>query len=160
MKRFLLGLFIGVLGVAAVFAFLPDRAHTLVDQAGDFRAMLEDVAARIENLESEPAGESVLDVVLPATPTERLLAAGWTEAELARTTNIIELDAAEEPLSSATAPAPPAPNAVERQAVDFSNLAAGLARVSGALERLNRTMRPSHRAKPKPDSDNATDASL
>ena len=45
------------------------------------------------------------------------------------------------------------PESVERQSMNFDNLAEGLARVSGALERLNRTMKPGTKSKPRSEAD-------
>ena len=78
----------------------------------------------------------------PLVPVERLDALVVpTSVDTTQTTAAVEVA----PVS--------VPESVQRQAVDFDNLAAGLTRVSGALERLNRTMKPGRRPSPKSTKD-------
>lgn len=147
MKRFILGTLTGVLVVAIVVTFIPDRAHTLIDQAGDVRGLLEDVASRLDRLEQQPAQVEAVEVLLPAPVSTRP----------AVIDNVI-YSASDIAVPSPATAAPALPTAVKRQAIDFDNLAAGLSRVSGALERLNRTMRPGKRSSQKSTGSASSDA--
>ena len=157
MKRFILGTLSGVLVVAIVVTFIPDRAHSLIDQAGDVRGLLEDVAARLEQLEQQPAQVDSVEVLLPAPLTSQPAIVehiNYTAAEIAvPSTATAATVGSNAPTQSAV------PTAVRRQAIDFDNLAAGLSRVSGALERLNRTMKPGKRPARKSSESTAPDAS-
>jgi len=152
MKQFILGAFTGMVAVAIAFTFIPDKAHKLIDQAGEVRILIEDVASRLDKLEHSDVHES--EFVLPEAVT--------TSAGSASTTTLLPVDvpAALPDMAAAAAfdaPAPVVepPPGLARQSVDFDNLATGLSRVTGALERLNRTMRPRERTSPRTPSSNS-----
>ncbi|MCH2134243.1 MAG: hypothetical protein MK116_10875 [Phycisphaerales bacterium] len=160
MRRFFLGAFVGVIIVAVVVTFMPDRAHSLIDQAGEVRGLLEDVVNRLDRLESRDQDVEAVEIMLPenqqwTTRTEPAAMFDIIESASAAPAAAAVASAASPPRSEpATIPqaaevtneaAAPLPPAVGRQVVDFDKLAAGLSRVSGALERLNRTMKPGSR---------------
>ena len=159
MKRFILGTLAGILIVAAIVTMLPERAHTLIDQAGDVRNMLNDVVSRLEQMERRGSPQEIVRMELVESEI----------VDLPEESQTIEL-MAEEPFDEgslaapdfvgsapvATVPTIIIPESVERQSMNFDNLAEGLARVSGALERLNRTMKPGTRSKPRSEADSTT----
>ncbi|MEE2906669.1 MAG: hypothetical protein VX527_02450 [Planctomycetota bacterium] len=154
MKRFILGTLTGVLVVAIVVTFIPDRAHSLIDQAGDVRGLLEDVAARLDRLEQQPDQIESVEVLLPAPMSNQPAIVehiNYTAAETAQPSTATAIDI-KRPAQTTV------PTAVQRQAIDFDNLAAGLSRVSGALERLNRTMKPGKKSSRKSSDSTASDA--
>ena len=159
MKRFILGTLTGVLAVAIIVTFIPDRAHNLIDQAGDVRGLLEDVASRLERLEQEPSQIESVEVLLPApSRASQLPELGSYQANqvvVPATSSTIAAVSVSEPAQSEQ----PLPSAVQRQAIDFDNLATGLSRVSGALERLNRTMKPGNRPSRSSSGSAASDGS-
>ena len=140
MKRFILGTLSGVLIVAIIVTFIPDRAHSLIDQAGDVRGLLEDVAQRLEKLEEHPGEIEAVEVLLPTTRVAPVSSTMSPVNDLVVPDTTQLVDAIDHRGPPATEEALPV--AAQRQGIDYDNLAAGLSRVSGALERLNRTMKP------------------
>ena len=141
MKRFILGTMFGVLTVAILVTFIPDRAHQLVDQAGDVRVLIEDVAARLEQLENispekEPEESEEGTVEFSEFRSIDFSASALQPAAEPEARQIAAVESAPESIRQ---------NAIHRQSIDFDNLANGLARVTGALEKLNRTMKPGSR---------------
>lgn len=158
MKRFILGTIFGVLTVAILVTFIPDRAHQLVDQAGDVRVLIEDMAARLEQIESESS-----EKISAESEREGLEFSEFNSFEV----SVAAFQPAPEPEELEIAAIEPDPgsirqNVLQRQSIDFDNLANGLARVTGALEKLNRTMKPGsrkNREKTSGDESNALSGS-
>ena len=152
MKRFILGTLAGILIVAAIVTMIPERAHSLIDQAGDIRNMLNDVVARLEQMEQRDSSSEIMDMefIEHAAPTHSTEVADFDLPADAKpehhftSTSEVEIQT-ENPLAAEVS----IPESVERQSMNFDNLAEGLARVSGALERLNRTMKPGRKASPR-----------
>jgi hypothetical protein len=159
MKRFILGTLAGILIVAAIVTMLPERAHTLIDQAGDVRNMLNDVVNRLEQMEQRDSPQEIVRMELVESEIIDLPAESQTIELLAE--EAFDQGSLSAPVFVGSAevaivPAITIPESVERQSMNFDNLAEGLARVSGALERLNRTMKPGTRSKPRPEADSTT----
>lgn len=134
MKRFLFGTAFGVLSLVAVITLMPDRAHRLIDQAHDVRSLIEDLTTRIAQLEKQSHVESQVEslsekpaVVEIPTLVSSIQNGGVPEP----TPQGFEFDPSYEDSTSFRA-----------QTVNFDELSNGLAKVTGALERLNRTMQP------------------
>ncbi|MBG80325.1 MAG: hypothetical protein CMJ39_06415 [Phycisphaerae bacterium] len=155
MKRFILGTLAGILIVAAIVTMVPERAHSLIDQAGDVRNMLNDVVARLEQMEERNSREVIQIDELDPRDDDQHAESETIEIVLEEQRESISDPVAEfnEPRETPAPETVVIPESVERQTVNFDNLAAGLARVSGALERLNRTMKPGTRSKPRSEPD-------
>ena len=158
MKRFILGTLAGILIVAAIVTMVPERAHSLIDQAGDVRNMLNDVVSRLEQMEERSSRDVIRMDGFEGQIIDRPVEMETIELVVGGT-NEADSDSA----AGFTAPAETSspetvviPESVERQSVNFDNLAEGLARVSGALERLNRTMKPGTKPKARSDADAAS----
>ena len=144
MKRFLFGTAFGVLSLVAVFTLMPDRAHRLIDQAHDVRSLIEDMTYRIDQLEEESHIE-----LQNESPSEKMggieietLISGIQNGDVAETMpQESEFDSSYEHSTS-----------FQAQAVNFDELRNGLAKVTGALERLNKTMQPGSKIGRKKES--------
>ncbi len=143
MKRFILGTVFGVFGVAVLVTFIPDKAHQLVDQAGDVRVLIEDVAARLDRLE----GRSAVEVSASAEDGHFTVSEFRISDEATVGLQAVGLDRVVpvERSPEDRVPTSPRDGSVQKQSIDFDNLATGLAKVTGALEKLNRTMKPGNR---------------
>ena len=142
MKGFILGAGVGVIIVAAAATLRPNQAHELINQAPDVNTLINRVMERLDHAQDlEKVADTI--TVTPSTPDP-----APAMSEQVETVVDIRIPSGE------------VESAVVREAsvakggsIDFENLAAGLARVSNALERLNRTMKPGSRA---PSSGSAT----
>ena len=157
MKRFILGTLTGVLVLALIVTFIPERAHSLIDQAGDVRGLLEDVAQRLERLERSPVDVEAVEVVLPMTASGPAVGSTIDRYAPAQEIQPVPVEEVNSITIDIQPPLQPMPEEVQRQAIDFDNLAACLSRVSGALERLNRTMKPGSRPARKSAEQAASD---
>ena len=136
MKGFILGTLIGAGLLTLAIVLRPERAQHLIDQAPDVRGVFDQVLNRLDQLEQRDATRTPPDIdpASSGSPPPRPPQGDGQLVSIVHTGD----------------PNPSRPPEIRARAVDFDDLAAGLAKVSEALERLNRTMRPGTRSSTPP----------